>query len=361
MYKSFSLKNFRGFEELELKSLRRVNLVTGQNNVGKTAVLEALFLHCGAFNPELAATINGLRGVTTALIDVDREFESPWDSIFHNFRSTKPVILDAAVDQQGWTVRLSHVTDQAEISGLSFAVQKTYDRAVAQSTRVAAKILKLEFRWHKKPSRNYFLIVDASGKKVEPPPPAPIIPCRFQYATTRVNAKEEAGRFVRVQLDGSEDFIRQALATLEPRLKKLTIAVEASEPMIHGDIGIEGRKVIPLALMGDGINRLASVLLLIASAPKGVVLIDEIDTGWHHSILEKVWRQIFLALELYDVQLFCTTHSLECVSAAHAAAVTMERYPFKLIRLERNRDSIVPVEYDQETLATSLKNDFEMR
>ena len=361
MYRSFSIRHFRGLAELELKGLRRANLITGQNNVGKTAALEALFLHCGAFNPDLVNMINGLRGITALSVDVEREYESPWDSIFHNFKYTKPVTLDADIDDSGWQVRFTHVTNQSEISGLSLAIQKTYERAVAQSTKVAAKILKLEFRWHKKAPRNYYLILDAAGKKVDPPLPAPILPCRFQYATTRVNPKEEAARFARIQIEGAQEFIVRALSKLEPRLKGLTIAVEAGEAMIHADIGLKGRGIVPLALMGDGVNRLCSILLLIASVPKGVVLIDEVDVGWHHSVLGLVWEQIFLALEIYDVQLFCTTHSMECVSAAHSAALKADAYPFKMFRLERRKEAISVVDYDKDTLAASLEHNYEVR
>jgi AAA15 family ATPase/GTPase len=42
MLKYFALKNFRCFSSLRLDSLARVNLIAGKNNVGKTALLEAL-------------------------------------------------------------------------------------------------------------------------------------------------------------------------------------------------------------------------------------------------------------------------------------------------------------------------------
>ncbi|MBN1565485.1 MAG: AAA family ATPase, partial [Anaerolineae bacterium] len=43
MYTSFHIKNFRGFRDLTLDGLARVNLIAGGNNVGKTALLEAIF------------------------------------------------------------------------------------------------------------------------------------------------------------------------------------------------------------------------------------------------------------------------------------------------------------------------------
>src|SRR5580700_3796555 len=42
MFKNISLKNFRGFENLTLDGLQRVNLVVGKNNTGKTSLLEAI-------------------------------------------------------------------------------------------------------------------------------------------------------------------------------------------------------------------------------------------------------------------------------------------------------------------------------
>ena len=45
MYRSFRIKNFRCFKDLSIDNLERVNLIAGANNVGKTALLEAIFLH----------------------------------------------------------------------------------------------------------------------------------------------------------------------------------------------------------------------------------------------------------------------------------------------------------------------------
>lgn len=46
MYTSFKISNFRGFRQLELNDLGRINLITGKNNVGKTSLLEQIILEC---------------------------------------------------------------------------------------------------------------------------------------------------------------------------------------------------------------------------------------------------------------------------------------------------------------------------
>ncbi len=50
MYKSFELRNFRCFRQLKVDNLERINLIAGMSNIGKTAFLEAVFIHCGAYS-----------------------------------------------------------------------------------------------------------------------------------------------------------------------------------------------------------------------------------------------------------------------------------------------------------------------
>ena len=47
MYKSFRVKNFRCFKDLEINDLGRVNLIAGKNNTGKTALMEAMYVLAG--------------------------------------------------------------------------------------------------------------------------------------------------------------------------------------------------------------------------------------------------------------------------------------------------------------------------
>ena len=75
------MKNFRCFEELELDELAQVNLIAGTNNVGKTALLEAIFLHGGSYNPALAVTINAFRGLEKMSLTAGTWTEHPLNSL----------------------------------------------------------------------------------------------------------------------------------------------------------------------------------------------------------------------------------------------------------------------------------------
>ncbi|RUS95994.1 AAA family ATPase [Trichormus variabilis] len=52
MLKSVKIENFRGFKSFELQQLGRINLLVGENNSGKTSILEAIQLLCSGTNLE---------------------------------------------------------------------------------------------------------------------------------------------------------------------------------------------------------------------------------------------------------------------------------------------------------------------
>ena len=72
----------------------------------------------------------------------------------------------------------------------------------------------------------------------------------------------------------------------------------------------DGQKM-PITYMGDGINRILQLLLCILTTPKGVVLIDELENGFHYSTYAKVLRVLYQTALQKQCQLFITTHSVD--------------------------------------------------
>ena len=50
---SFEAVHYRGIDGLSLPKLNQVNLITGVNGVGKTALIEAIWLFMGRYNSRL--------------------------------------------------------------------------------------------------------------------------------------------------------------------------------------------------------------------------------------------------------------------------------------------------------------------
>jgi AAA15 family ATPase/GTPase len=360
MYNSFEVKNFRCFKSLSVTNVKRVNLITGLNNVGKTALLEALFIHSGAYNPELTLRIDAFRGIRQVRIEASGEwYQPPWASLFNEFDTTKTIQLEGSYgDDNKRVVKLRTAHKEILFDFLSKIPQRT-DRMNYLDLPTRAHILEVEYSDPKTTSAKYYFILDPQrGINLFPiPPPLPyqtiFVPAMYRFL------KDDVKRFGELETEKKKKILLNALREIEPKLKDLALIVKDDVPLIHGDVG--HARLMPLQLMGEGMSRLASITLAIGAARNGVALIDEVENGFHYSILPKVWQVIKEAARLFNTQLFLSTHSFECISAAHGVFEKDGLYDFSLHRLEYGDEATHDVTYDKETLAASIEAGLEVR
>ncbi len=113
--------------------------------------------------------------------------------------------------------------------------------------------------------------------------------------------------------------------------------------------------------MGDGISRLLSIILAIATTKDGVVLIDECENGLHHSVMPRIWKAIGQAAREYNCQVICTTHSYECLAAAQEGLSGDLAEDFSYIRIDRDDGNCTAKHFDHEMLTMAVKNNMEVR
>jgi len=369
MYTSFEIENFRCFRKLELPDLARVNLIAGKNNVGKTALLEAVFLHCGGYNPGLTTKIYHFRGFDLAKIQTRNVGEVLWGNLFLDFDATRPLELKGTNAITGERIlRLRVLSKPDELARVPTELRPfaegsdtaPSDEGGESASSASPSVLELEFQGGGQEGRHYAL-ADPRGLILRPLPPAAAMYAIFLAARKQTAFNEDSERFGRLVIKRSEDTVLDILRVIEPRLRRITSAVVGKETILHGDIGLS--RLVPLPLLGDGMSRLTSLVLAIADCPGGVVLIDEIENGIHHSAMPRVWQAIDKVSEKFKTQVFATTHSFECIQAAHAAFAEINSYDFRLHRLERTEgtDDIQAVTFDRETMETALEAGWEVR
>jgi hypothetical protein len=358
MYRSFEIRNYRCFPDLTLGELERVNLIAGMNNVGKTALLEALFIHSGAYNPELTLRVSALRGIEPFHVQPAASGPTPWDVLFHALKVEETIELVGHHTRVGRReVRLKLIRDPADLPEVGLPVQAGSRGSGSLPSSAISCALSLECRENGNTS-NYFILDESDRFRVVPVPPVPPFPAFLRTARGGIDPGD-AERFSRLHARKEKEAVIQTLRIIEPRLCDLAIAVIDGVAIIHGDIGLES--LLPLAVMGEGMVRLASLAMIIAETRHGIVLVDEMENGLHHSILPQVWKAIALAARRFDAQVFATTHSLECIIAAHQAFSEDRVYDFRLHRLERVGDTIRARCYDQETLQAAIETGMEVR
>ena len=347
MFTSVAIKNFRAFGGLEVDDLAPVNLFTGLNNAGKTSLLEALFLLSGGGNPELATNVNVVRG----LVGGDGA-TTLWNELFTTLDVGKTIEI-AAVHQSLGKLRLeveSGVPNGVE----TITPANGSDVPDATTNLPKAHGLSFSFRRGAKKSQGHIRL---KGPAVEVSRPAADIPFPATILVARGgDVLGDAVRLGELRRQKRGALLLEALRIVEPKLASIEDNSASGEPMIWGDVGL--RELVPLPVMGEGMTRIARIVLAISATRKGVVLIDEIENGLHHSVLKAVWQVVEGAARQFGTQVFATTHSLECVRAAHQA---LSPEVFRLHRLEVDRGRNRCITYDAKAMVGAMDHDLEVR
>jgi AAA15 family ATPase/GTPase len=107
--------------------------------------------------------------------------------------------------------------------------------------------------------------------------------------------------------------------------------------------------------------RLVAILAELLGAPADVAFIDEVENGIHHSVLEQVWTGLGEVAERLDIQLFVTTHSYECIEAAHAAFSKRTAYDLRVIQLFRTRPGVEGRVLGRDLIETGIEGGIDLR
>jgi len=347
MYKSFYIDNFKAFPTLSLQDCERVNIIIGKNNAGKTALLEALFLHIGSMNPQLTISITSLRGIPGIIPDAD----SLWSPLFNNYNIDKPINLVAEYPD--------HTRASLSISLVpSSKVSLDQHKPTEQISLIPEKHLQYDYKYKSEPVKRTITITPG-GFDIKPP--VGINPSKgfFIPGRQQLDPGAYAQRFGLLQINKLDYIVLNALRVIEPNLKSLAIIPIGPVPTIHVDIG--GTRLMPIQLAGEGMARIAEISIDIASSPNGIVLVDDIGTGIHYTALPAFWNVISQLTKKLKTQLFATTHSSECLEAAHQSMSNMKIYDMKFYRLQRSKDSVRVISYDNKKLETAMETGLEVR
>ncbi|MCY4438280.1 MAG: AAA family ATPase [Chloroflexi bacterium] len=367
MLRKFSVRNFRCLQNLDIEPLARVNLIVGENNVGKTALLEALNIHCAPNSPERVFGVNFFRGAGGN--NAEHWNELSW--LFHARQTSTDITLQSDHGGSGeGALRIRFVQPEersllpADANG-ALKTELHLGAANASSNELILEYMDSEgkeYTSHARLTPQETLSSSAnvdpfeikfSSSSIDPYGPAILVPKypRFpEVYAEQYSALVEAGR---------EAEVLPPLQALDPRIQRLELLYRLNRPVFYADTG--NVPLMPLLHMGEGIAHVLSWLLAIKTIKNGTILIDEFENGLYYTALVDVWKAISAAARESNLQVFATTHSWECVLAAHRAFVESNEYDFRLHRLERRDGKVIALTYDEEQLATSIHANLEVR
>jgi hypothetical protein len=319
MISSIRIEGFRGFKQFEMSGLGQINLLVGKNNCGKTSILEALYLLTTKGDLSSLGQLLWRRGERSAEINPRGQ---PDLDVTHLFTGHEIHV--------GSTFTLT-ARNQTPERAIAFVIDEMNEKERTELARGDPNVSKLVLRIKGSPVNRRIpltLTFGVSGDILDPVRRLRRLNAtseqpNAQFITTEsVDGGQLVALWDKIALTPLEDMVLGALRCLDPEIER--IAAQAGAPYWGGRSGFiikhkQYELPIPIGSMGDGSWRMLGMAISITQCRDGVLLVDEIDTGLHHTVMADMWRLILSAATRFNVQVFATTHSSDCVKSLASA------------------------------------------
>jgi Fe-S cluster assembly ATPase SufC len=344
--RSLDIFNFRCFKTSNLDNVRRFNILTGTNGSGKTALLEAVFI-AGGGSAEIFLRTNAWRGQN--IIGITPSSLLPlFEDFFHQFDSAAGLRIKFR-DSSG---------DQREVQitvGQSSVVNLPFDNRASESTVSR----ELNFTWKTPKGTIESKIEVESNGTLRLAQPEDVFPIAFLNQATAGGSKDNADRFSAISAKNLEKPVEAAVNRIFPQVTGLSVLTSTGVGTIHAAVRGVNRK-IPIGLVSSGISKFVAILVSIAWAERGIVLIDEIENGLYHKLFPQMWREISEFARENKTQIFATTHSKEFLEAI-APIVDKGEKDYSLLRMEKQNGESTITTFEGKQFAGAIESGFEVR
>ena len=364
MINKLHIKNYRCFRDFSLDECQSITLIGGENCVGKTALLEAIWLCFGSHNPHLTINVERRRNI------VSLTTETLLENLFADFDISRTIEITSFRDEDTQeTLRIQQVPAEKEevepSGGVGDQDSNGFETEVRHDDTTESNTMKLQMTTY-----------DAAGKErfsghISPTPKGKLSveqgkPYRHPTAiwvTPDANPESLTDRYTKIVDRGYKDKLVDTLRIIDERVTDVQVLKRAETHYIH--VQAKGfDRWVPIGLMGSG---LAKVCTMAVNMPKaedgGALLIDEFENGLHYSIQADVWRAIHDLACDFDVQIFATTHSYECIMAAVEGLSGRAQNRFCYYRLDPGPAGKGPVakHFSFDDLQTASEMNMELR
>lgn len=324
----FNINAYKGIHDLKLKDLNMINILTGDNNSGKTSVLELLST---LDNPE-----NTGSWVLCSRMDSLRIRERLY---FNGFFNMFPIDAEEDKKEISYTFidsdnKLNTVELKAEIEETQIPEREMYRLNGLKKTggrKTEEEIIDAVYM---------FLFTYINGKVVNKD--------RIYDFQTRIsrfiNKKAYFFRTVYVSpVDHARNLftLNDILSDSELYEEMLQILRAFDENIINVNALKDDRnpfnteymiltknhpKALPLNAYGDGMKKALLLLSAVVRARDGILLLDEFETAIHTSAMDSIFSWLFKSALKLNVQVFLTSHSKEAIEKVLKCDAELQQY-----------------------------------
>lgn len=386
MLRSLEIHNYRNLRHLSIERLGRVNLLLGKNNTGKTSVLEAVAVHINRGSvdfllqlldergenyirtenrdrrsPELAKEVTILKTLAALFTGRHAQFNQNNSILIGEQESTFFGPETAVTNRTGLRfVRFLEKYDLLDGDEASSGPARRRRTILPDDTDDPEAILGVELRSNQFTTIVPFRNIERTSRGISSIQLS-LFEDRladYQFVKTKNIERDINGSlWDKVALTESEEEVVKALKIIEPDIDRITFRNERERERVPVVKLKSSNDVVPLRSMGDGINRILTIILAMVNCENGYLLIDEFENGLHYTVQEQLWEVIFSVAERLKIQVFATTHSYDCIDA-FSAVLNNGRHAKDsayMVRLDNYEGNIEATLYDADEIQATTR------
>ena len=328
MLGTLHLEKFRGFETYGLTDLTRVNLLVGKNNCGKTSILEAIHFLVSGGDPFVLTGTANRRGEVNDTGATGRGWQPDVSHFFFGHRLEPGTIFRLHGDGYepvSVEVRLVEADDDDGSQYVDDDSQRAFPLVLRLEHNAQASVLPLRENGSLIESRIRFRALRRKLLGALRRRPDDLTPPFELVTPDSLDPDRMRTIWDRVLTEDRESEVIDAMKLLDSDIKSIRFLTSDASREQSDRAGVllgfkGGGPRVPLGSYGDGMRRLLALALAFVQTAGGVLLVDEIDTGLHWTVMEDMWRLVVDTARESSVQVFATTHSYDCIRGLAALA-----------------------------------------
>ncbi len=383
MLQSLKIEGFRGFQNFEMANLGQINLLVGKNNSGKTSILEAIqflsvqnnldiFLETISYRGEFAWLENKLAG-RTKVFEICHLFPG------HEILPSQEIIIIGSRESHQESVTISVKSIPIQLSPFSDKNDDLNNDNIFDDEEWNKLLLSIRWSQSQKPIElellaNGTLARDSTRRMASLSRISHKIgidnKIELKFLTPfSLTSSDMAALFDNIVLSPLEDLIIESLKIIEPKIERIA-SIGSGKYSTSNNLGVRGGflikiknhdQPIPIGSLGDGFWRMLGLVLAMVNLENGILLVDEIDSGLHFTVMTDMWKVVWETAKKLNIQVFATTHSRDCWQSL-GELITEEKITDNEITIQRiDREKSQSVIFDPEEIVIAATSNLEVR
>jgi len=341
MITKFEVENFKCFKNFKIEGLSKINIITGDKNVGKSVLLETIHLNINAQQPiNIGSAIFDILS-NRSLINTKYNKIS---SLFYN--KQKKFTVSSNFSSFSIEIKMGKELTEDEKNRLLEEYKKNLDfqnmQFIILDMNNGYEILPLYEMNNLLPE-----ILNNNNYRV---PSNILVSSNKSYSNSLKFPYEEI-----ISLFKEEELLKK-LKIFNSDIQKLNVINDMLQVKVT-----YLESYIPIDELGDGFIRILDILMSLIVSKNKIILIDELENGIYYKKLYSFWKVIIEIMKDEDIQLFVTTHDKESIEALNRASEDMEFIDITSLELYKKEDTIHPIIRKYNSFNTTVASGMDVR